>query len=387
LITFHEKVVILFDKLAKYILFIYLLEEKEMSRSRQESLVKREPVGTQLTIKDRHIVDGVDSRLQSPDNVYLDVQVVNNNPNEVAIAQYSTTRSSPIITKANDYYLAIARFQIPNNNIPLFLFKEDTYAVTMANGAASSKVYLQYNAPPGNISRAIYTIQEFLDSLNDAIVIACANVGIGQVPKVFLNRNNQLQSITFSDNANWLGLGIIPLWQMWMNWELFYFFETMQVYYAGNYDPVDGKAYRILVKDNYDGNYTAGTSYVMSQETQLLSLYISVFNIVVATTTLPVSAELISIKSGDSSASFNTVTDFTPGQLANYSDNFTPYIYNPQFYRLVDLLSNCSLNKLDFQIYYSDADGNVSPLYLLPSQRMTMKFIFVKKSLFNNEYN
>lgn len=352
-------------------------------------LVDRDPTGTQINIQDRHVINGVDKRLQNPDNVYFDVQLSNNDKNNAMIAQYSTTRSNPIIPKSNDYYLAIAKFQIPNNNIPLFVFKDNTYYVTMVNGAVESKVALVYTAPPGNIPKTIYTIQEFLDTFNTAISTACANVGIPvpDEPKVVLNRTTQLQYISFSDNANWLGGGVTPTWQMWMNWELFYFFETIQVYYAGQYDPVDGKAYRILVKNNYDGNYVPGLEYKMSQETPLLSLYISILNVIVATTTLPVSAELIAIRSGDTSSTFNTISDFTPGQLANYSDNFTPYVYNPQFYRLVDLLSNTGLNKLDFQIYYSDADGNVFPLYLLPSQKLTIKFIFVKKSLYNNEYN
>lgn len=353
----------------------------------QKSMIDRDPRGTKQNIRDRNVVNGTDVRLQSPDNVYVDVQLTNESADNIMIAQYSTTRSNPILEKANDYYLAIARFEIPNNDIPLFLFKDNTYSLTMVNGGVSSKVFLEYTAAPGNLSRSIYTVQEFIDSLNRAITTSCGNVGIAEIPRVYLNRSNQLQGIKFSDNANWLGAGTTPVWQIWMNWELFYFFQTMQVYFSGAFNPANGLSYRILVKDNYDGNYVAGIGYNMTQETPLLSLYISVLNIIIATTSLPVSAELVAIKKGDTSSTFNTVADFAPGQLANFSDNFTPYIYNPQFYRLVDLLSNSQLNKLDFQIYYTDADGNVSPLYLLPTQKMTIKFIFVKKSLYNNEYS
>lgn len=362
-----------------------------MRRQADQSMISRDPRGSSLSIQDRHVVNGTDIRLQNPDNVYVDVQLVNPSPDNVMIAQYSTTRSNPIISKANDYYLAIARFEIPNNDIPLFIFKDNSYAVTMINGGVSSKVFLQYVTPPGNISKSVYAVQTFLDSLNDAIATACANVGIAEVPKAYFSRTTQLQGIKFSDNANWLGDALTPVWQMWMNWELFYFLQTMQVYFLGQFDPPDGRAYRIIVKDNFDGNYiaspAANAGYNMTQETPLLSLYISIMNIIIATTSLPVNAELIALKKGDSSSTFNTIADFAPGQVANFSDNFTPYIYNPAFYRLIDLLSGAPLNKLDFQIYYTDADGNVSPLFLLPSQRLTIKFIFVKKSLYNNEYN
>lgn len=357
------------------------------------SMVQRNMKGSNLSIKDRHVTDGTDVRLKDPDNVYVDVQLSNDSgkldptKSKIQIAQYSTTRSNPIVSKASDYYLAIARFEIPNNDIPLFIFKDNSYAVTMVNGGVSSKVYLQYTTPPGNIDKSIYAIQTFLDSLNDAILTACSNVGIPDVPVVYLNRTTQLQGIRFSDDARWLGATTTPVWQLWMNWELFYFFQTMQVYFTGQFDPVDGLAYKIIVKDNYDGNYIPGTEYNMTQETPLLSLYVSILNIIIATTSLPVNAELVAIKKGDTSSSFNTIADFAPGQVANYSDNFTPYLYNPQFYRLIDMTSAAPINKLDFQVYYTDADGNVSPLYLLPSQKMTIKFIFVKKALYNNEYN
>lgn len=352
----------------------------------KSSFVVRNPQGSNLNIKDRHVVDGVDTRITSPDNVYVDVQVINPSATDIMIAQYSTTRSNPIVSKASDYYLSVARFEIPNNNIPLFIFKDNTYGITMVNGAVSNTTYLSYVSPPGNIPGAIYAVQTFLDSLNDALTASATAVGIPDIPRAYFDRTTQLQGIKFSDNANWLGAGGTQTWQLWMNWELFYFFQTMQVYFAGSFD-VPSSAYNILVKNNFNGNYVPLTGYDMTQETPLLSLYVSVMNIIIATTSLPVNAELIALKKGDTSSTFNTIADFAPGQLANYSDNFTPYLYNPSFYRLIDLLSQAQINKFDFQIYYTDADGNISPLYLLPTQRMTIKFIFVKKALFNNEYN
>lgn len=371
-----------------------------------QSMINRNPKGSNLSIKDRYHVDGSDIRLSSNDNVYLDVQLANDTPN-IAIAQYTTTRSNPIVDKADDYYLSVVKFEIPNNDIPLFIFKNNTYAVTMVNAGVSYRQTLSYTSPPGNLPGAIYAIQTFLDSLNEAIAIASGFVGIpvDAIPKVFLDRNNQLQGIRFPGTTNpgaapidnWTSpsIGIEPTWAMWMNWELFYFFQTMQVYFTGNFDPVDGRAYRIIVKNNFDGNFLdpatlapgAYGNYTMTQETPLLSLYISVFSLIIASTLLPVNAELISFKRDSQSATFNTIADFNPGQVANYSDNFTPYLYNPAFYRLVDLNSATPLNKLDFQIFYTDADGNIQPLYLLPSQRMSIKFIFVKKSLYNNQFN
>lgn len=364
------------------------------------TILSRNKVGSNNTLQQKHVVEGVDNRLSSPDNVYSNILLSNDETNKAQIAQFNVTRSESYLPKANDYYMAVARFEIPNNNIPLFIFKEQTYGICMVNGAASSTVYCTLNPAPGNLNRAIYNVQTFLDTVNIAIETACTAVGIADIPRVYLELPSQLQKIRFSSNANWLGSGTTPVWQLWMNWELFYFFQTMQVYFTGSYigqllapppppgnNLYDAKGYKIVVKDNYNGNYVAGTSYTMSQETPLLALYISILNLIVATSSLPINGELISVRQGSTSATFNTIADFAPGQVANYSDNFTPYIYNPAFYRLIDLNSASPLNKLDFTIYYSDADNNISPLYLLPSQKLTVKLVFVKKALYNNEYS
>lgn len=384
----------------------------------KRGLISRNLVGGNLNIQDRHVVNGNDIRLASPDNVYVDIQVSNytNDPQPI---QYHTTRNSDIVPKASDYYLTVARFSIPASSIPLFRFKENYYSVTVVNklnaGLKESRVFLTYPVvSPGNDSRQIFRVQEFLDSVNNAIIQGCIDVGFGSendIPRVFLDLDTQLQKIRFADNNNWVGIDDNQNFQLWMNWQLFYYFTTMQVYYSGKLNPPDGKAYKIIVKNNYNGNYIPNPippefpdplkGYFMSQETPLLPLYISLQNIIVATTAIPVSAELIAVKqnpliaavtgtgAGDSSSSatFNTITDFIPGQLADFSDNFTPYIYTPTEYRLIDLLSNAPINKLDVQVFYTDVDGNINPLDVLPGTKVNIKLAFLKKALFNNEYN
>lgn len=339
----------------------------------------------------------MDPRLSTPDNVYFDASIVNNDPNNAIVATYATTRNTPIVDKCSDYYLAVARFNIPNDSIPLFVFQDNTYEVTMVNGAASSSRFVQYvpySTLPGE--KGVYTVQHFLNMVNTCIALCCADVGIADVPVVYLDWSSQLQSIRFSSNANWRStIPVLPVWQLWMNWRLYYYFQGITTYDLGVFG---GKAFMIVVQDCNNGNvkeYPAGSGtlvYNMSQECPLLPNYISIHSIIVATTTVPISAEQISFTPqsqpfglGDSNT-FNIITDFTPGEAATYSENFTPYVYNPAFYRLVDLLSNESLKKFDFQIYYSDTYQNVRPLYLLPGQRITVKFIFVKKGLYSNDY-
>ena len=338
----------------------------------------------------------MDPRLNRPDNVYFDATVVNRT-DEAMEAMYATTRNTPIVEKCSDYYLAVARFNIPNDSIPLFTFFDNTYEVTMTNGGVSSSrfvSYVPYSSLPGE--RGVYTVQHFLDMVNATIALCCADVGIVDVPLVFCNYDTQIQAIRFSDNANWRSvLPAVPVWQLSMNWRLYFYFQGISVLDRGVFV---GKAFDVIVKDNGNGNvkeYPVGsgtTVYEMGQECPLLSNYISINSIIVGTTTVPINAEQISFAPqrqpfglGDNTT-FNIITDFTPGEAATFSENFTPYVYNPAFYRLVDLLSNEGLKKFDFQLYYSDIYQKVTPLVLLPGQRASVKFIFVKKALFSNEY-
>ena len=330
------------------------------------------------------------------DNIYVDIPIVNNNDNKWVVANYNSTRSQPYLSNASEYYLAVARFDIPNNNIPLFTFLDNYNSITMVNGAAQSQRYVQYISS-STLNKGVYTIQAFLDMINTTINLCCADVGIpaNEAPLVWLNQDRRVQVFSFSDNANWLG-GQSATWQLWMNWNIFYFFQSLQVYANGEFNPPDGKSYLVLVKDNYNGNYSAGPisatalNYNMTQESSLLQLYVTIKSIILATTSIPVNPENISYNGNASTASgvsisnsqtFNIIADFIPGQSAFYSDNFTPYVYRPPFYRLIDLVSNQPLNKLDFQIYYTDDVGQIYPLMLNPKQSVTIKLIFIKKSL------
>ena len=334
-----------------------------------------------------------DPRLDSPDNIYLEARIVNER-NIPTPLTYSTTRNTDIISKASDYYLAVGRFSIPNDTVPLFIFQDLTYSITMVNGAAESRRFLQY-VPNGidTIPRGIYQVQIFLDMINDAITLACGDVGIigADIPYVYLDLNSQLQVFGFSNNANWLGTS--PTYQLWLNWRIYEFFTTLPIIWSGSISGIAGagKDMRIIVKNNGNGNTGVITNipayYRMSQETALLNKYLSSYSIIIGTNTLPIQAKLLSIQNSSTSASISALADFIPSHDGSYSDNFTPYAYNPAFYKLIDFNTNGAINKVDFQVFYSDRDGNLYPITLLPGQRALIELVFVKKSLYNNMYD
>ena len=63
--------------------------------------------------------------------------------------------------------------------------------------------------------------------------------------------------------------------------------------------------------------------------------------------------------------------------------NLQYYAQGP--YRLVDLNSNIPLNKFDVQIFWSDQRNNLYPLYISYGQEVSIKFLFVKKSVYKSD--
>lgn len=345
----------------------------------------------------------MDKRLDMSDNIYLDTLITNSYNDKSIQARYSSTRTSPIVEKPTDYYMSIVRFDIPNQSIPLFIFKDDFFKVTMVNNVGTTAIstrsvsFISTSTDPNN--RGVYAVQYFLNMINATIAQCAVDVGIVDAPVVFLQQPTQYQGIRFSNNIRWLGAGTSPDWQLWFNQPLFYFFRTMATYFVPQ--DLGELTHRIIVQDNNNGNFTeypsgSGTNvYEMTQETNLLVNYITISKIIVTTSSMPLKSENISIGRstipsvtalGDSN-SLPIITDFVPGQFGEYSENFTSYIYNPSFYRLIDINFNTPLYRFDYQVSYVDVYGNIEPLYIEPGSSMSMKFGFFKKSLYNNEYD
>src|SRR5579872_55561 len=61
---------------------------------------------------------------QVGDNIYVNIAISANllNPNAIEIpAEYKVTKTIPILSKCDDYYLSVIRFSIPLNDVPLFI--------------------------------------------------------------------------------------------------------------------------------------------------------------------------------------------------------------------------------------------------------------------------
>jgi hypothetical protein len=82
--------------------------------------------------------------------------------------------------------------------------------------------------------------------------------------------------------------------------------------------------------------------------------------------------------------SVGIITDFnldltTPGAQRSVA------LYSPQIYRLIDLLSDAPLRKIDIAFWWVDRLNNFYPLYISPYDAITMKIGFFNKRLYRNQ--
>jgi hypothetical protein len=74
------------------------------------------------------------------------------------------------------------------------------------------------------------------------------------------------------------------------------------------------------------------------------------------------------------------LTDFQP-ILAAAGDARSQLQYYPQGpYRLLDMISNTPLQKIDLQIWWEDIIGNLHPIFIAASQIASVKLLFIKKN-------
>ena len=131
----------------------------------------------------------------------------------------------------------------------------------------------------------------------------------------------------------------------------------------------------------------------LAQEVSTIGVWSPVESIVFTTTSLPINPSMSSspkvLTNGDSSTTgsgqpniANILTDF---QIAvSPTNQYRPEIsYAPQAeYRLIDMLSNNSLSRIDLQVYWKDKRGGLHRVLLYPGCSASVKLMFRHKHFY-----
>jgi hypothetical protein len=372
------------------------------------------------------------------DNIYVNIQFSHDPPanyintpigaptNEAATnANYSVTRTNPILDKCSDYYCSVVRFTIPLNNVPLMICPiiPNTNLLALANktpmvvnihfGGIFYSANLQFLPEESGFPvplqdqqdqvvtqyHYIFAYQTIINMFNQAFNVVWVISGLQGifptirapyvildpatgllsiiVPKCFVTITAPLVEIpTLGQNiasTNYLGNFLFTInipGQMNGNDQVYKFQEF------GTFYPPDAFTYPIP--------FTPATTdyYKFTQEYSSLLYWSSIRRIIFTTAGIPTEPE--TIPSINNNASQNILTDFiVDTTLVGDGRSIAYYIPSGQ-YRLIDLNSDTPLQKLDVRIFWEDLNNNIYPLGITVFQQASIKLLFTRKSLYKN---
>jgi len=341
------------------------------------------------------------------DNIYFDVNIFNNT-NTFKNANYNEARVSNILNNPSDYYLAIDKLRIPSDTIPIFIFRDDTYKVSFSFNGTTRTRSVEYipilNPITPNDRQDVYSYQLFIEMINavirDTLIdlqtaiggplpVPDPNVSTNPVPQFIYSGENEPISIRFPEEYS--KSVVDPTVDFFMNYDLYSFFENFNVEFNGSF--TDDASYKIKVYDtgnNYEAisatpSINAYNAFVMTQDAPSFYLWYDFKDVIITSNMLPIGKELLGTADQDGAdRTLSILTDIDLSFFGTGESKDIIYIPQPQ-YRLIDLNSHVELRNIDFQFAFRDRLNNIYQMSLAPKTGLTMKILFIKRSLFNHK--
>jgi hypothetical protein len=376
---------------------------------------------------------------EGPDHVYYNATI--NNPSSATNlipAVISESRSQPVLENPGAYNLAITRFKVPTNNIPLFIWpdqpgRSESTPLTVTITFNGQTFQQALDPAQGNILSTgdfpffVFTINQLLNSLNSAISFAftrliayCVGEGIDyagtHAPFLAWNPSSSLFTFYAENTVNSTG----PAWSLTQSAAtvaegatltfssgLFRFFATLPAYTQPSQsvqDPGDvtlivgPRANAIAFTSQVDADWggLSGEPYsvwAMEQERSSSWYWTQFETLVFIAGNLPINDEFVPsvsfTQSGSGQSAGNSslaiITDFEPDK--SDGADYAPLQYFPQGpYRLVDMNgsafgSNQPLCNFNVRIFWQDRAGILRPVYISPGSYASIKFAFIRKGL------
>jgi hypothetical protein len=366
------------------------------------------------------------------DNVYLNVSMVHdtNDGLNPSSSTYTANKTQPLIMDPEEYYMAIVQFSIPLDQVPILIcpvlttngnINTTPMTIGIRDFSVTPNVYFQQNliwtpeltyenpvTQQGSNAQTVtpyhymYCYETLIIMMNTALNLAftaynATNPGnphsTFQCPYFVYDPATSL--ISFIAHNSWITASPMITQGIYMNNDTYNFLDALpsKVYSrvgdSSNYDNV-----LTIINTGINGFgsavvYPALPTYIrMTQDYDTMFLWTSLRKIVITSGSLPIKFEQAPIFNNTNPDQFNSlpiVADFIPAN-SRAGDTREIAYYTSTFYRLIDLTSNSPLQKIQFEIFWLDKQNILYPLKISSFQECTLKVVFTKKSLYNNDY-
>ena len=294
-------------------------------------------------------------------------------------ATFSVNRVQSVLDNPSDYEAAVVRFSLPSTSIPLIIFENNKYSVSLKIGASEYTQDLVWvsNSNVYPTEKYVYNIQDIVDFMNTAFTTAFNNLNAGNVitstVPPFMSFSSVTNLLTLHVPQSYITDGIT----VYANEELYLKMNTFQDFYYET--PTQGQLnYEFVIKDLFINSVTYNTIpyFTSTQQFATISAIQDLRQIQFITNSIPVNRELDGAQANITS---NTLTDFEPTQENTFSGGGVIQFFPQGPLRYIDLLSKHELHNIDLTINWVSKTGIVYPFYLQGEQSLTIKLLFRKK--------
>jgi hypothetical protein len=285
------------------------------------------------------------------------------------------TRTKPLINHPEDYLVGVERLSVSTINIPLFLWDDKEFIITLEYNDQDFTVPLQYvQTTIGTqlYGNSIYTYTQMLDILNKALLDAFNNLKTvyptappTEAPYIIFNPSTKL----FTLYAEQLYDSSTDTIKIYFNKELYSLFQSFPTFFSD-----DPSKVQILVYNQFLNSETINTKpyYKMIGSYPTLSFWFDLQNIEVRTQSIPIypdfeptSLNQTVQKIGD----FNIVnSNITQSQVFQY------FLGSNVFWK--SLIVSESLQRIQLKFYWVDKRGKAREMYQSSSDPTTLKLRF-----------
>lgn len=344
------------------------------------------------------------------DNIYLNVVIQPNALNGVnnTLAKYDETLTNPVLSCPQDYSMSVIRFSLPIDQIPLLKFPSDveninpnvSYCEIGVRVAGVNYMYPLIYIPRNTLSQPvssalsspyftndqsisqyydIFSINHMITMINTALSAAFTIAGLlGDVPYYMWDSASELITLYIPTSMMTSGNQVV------VNKYMKDYLAAFEYYQDGN--TINAPLFYHM---NNPKNLAMGGYHAHIQEYVAIALWMDIRKIIIVSRTLPICTEILPDQittqttqlpqfSGISST-LPVVSDFVLS-YDQFNQISSVIVYNPSAqYRFVDLVGNTPINKIDLQFFYMDRFGNKLPIYISPSNEISVKIAFIRK--------
>jgi len=355
--------------------------------------------------------------------------------------EYNVTKTLAVVDKCSDYYCSVVRFAIPMNSVPLFimpivpgnqqshpvnanltpmiigiLYNDVYYPVNLIYTADNTASYPLQNQDTQVITPYyyVYTYQTLINMVNVALNIAWTTSPLAALfpttiqPFFQYNSSTELISLIVPRLFSYVTSPATSIPFLYMNLALLRYLESFEIFFNGYnqpngadfifrctntipLNPSDPTPPQVFPTDQNAFAFFGTTPvfpaqyFIFTQQYSMIQYWSSLRKILITSGSIPISYENIPAPDNTGiNVSLPVLTDFVI-PLENAGDSRTIAYYNPTAqYRLVDMISDTPLYRINVKVYWEDVYGNRYPMLIEYNQTSSIKIGFFRKSLYKN---